>query len=68
MFLPIPFVTYGCRDGFWTPRLILPCLFFFFWAGFLLLDRTIVRKSEKVAFDVLILVIVQCGIELVMLA
>ncbi|HEX7517478.1 MAG TPA: glycosyltransferase family 39 protein [Chthoniobacterales bacterium] len=68
MFLPIPFVIWGCRDGFWTPRLILPCLFFFFWAAFLFLDRTIVRKSEKIAFDVLTLVIVQCGIEIVMLA
>jgi 4-amino-4-deoxy-L-arabinose transferase-like glycosyltransferase len=68
MFLPIPFVIWGCRDGFWTPRLILPCLFFFYWAAFLFLDRTIVRKSGKIAFDILILVIIQCGIEIVMLA
>jgi 4-amino-4-deoxy-L-arabinose transferase-like glycosyltransferase len=68
MFLPIPFVSRGCRDGFWTPRLILPSLLFFFWAAFLFLDRTIVRKSGRIAFDVLILVIVQSGIEIVMLS
>lgn len=67
MFLPIPFLMWGCLYGYWTPRLILPPLFFFFWAAFLLLDRTIVRKSEKVAFDVLTLVLIQCGIEIVML-
>jgi hypothetical protein len=55
--------SWGCRDGYWTPRLILPSLLFFFWAAFLLLDRTIVSKSEKIAFDVLALVIVQSGIE-----
>lgn len=68
MFLPIPFLQSGCLWGYWTPRLILPSLFFFFWAAFLLLDRTIVRKSEKIAFDILILVFVQCGIQIVMLA
>ena len=67
MFLPIPFVYHGCRDGFWTSRLILAPLLFFFWAGFLLLDRTIVAKSEKIAFVVLALVLVQSGIEIVML-
>jgi hypothetical protein len=68
LFLPIPFVAWGCRDGYWTPRLILPSLLFFFWAAFLFLDRTIVAKSEKIAFDVLVLVIVQSGIEIVMLS
>lgn len=68
MFLPIPFVIMGCLSGYWTPRLILPSLLFFFWAGFLLLDRTIVGKWEKIAFVVLALVIVQSGIEIVMLA
>jgi hypothetical protein len=67
MFLPIPFVYFGCRDGFWTTRLILAPLLFFFWAGFLLLDTTIVAKSEKIAFVVLALVLVQSGIEIVML-
>ncbi|HWM26670.1 MAG TPA: DUF2142 domain-containing protein [Chthoniobacterales bacterium] len=68
MFLPIPFLMWGCLYGYWTPRLILPPLFFFFWAAFLFLDRTLVRKSEKLAFDVLTLVLVQCGIQIVMLA
>lgn len=68
MFLPIPFLFSSCLWGYWTPRLILPSLFFFFWAAFLLLDRTIVRKSEKIAFDILILVFIQCGIQIVMLA
>jgi hypothetical protein len=67
MFLPIPFVLWGCVHGYWMPRLILPSLLFFFWAAFLLLDRTIVAKSGRIAFDVLILVIVQSGIEIVML-
>lgn len=68
MFLPIPFLFSSVVWGYWTPRLILPALLFFFWAAFLFLDRTIVKRSERIAFDVLTLVIVQCGIEIVMLA
>jgi 4-amino-4-deoxy-L-arabinose transferase-like glycosyltransferase len=68
MFLPIPFLFSSVVWGYWTPRLILPSLLFFFWAAFLLLDRTIVKKSQKIAFDVLVLVLVQCGIEIIMLA
>jgi 4-amino-4-deoxy-L-arabinose transferase-like glycosyltransferase len=68
MFLPIPFVYWGCLQGYWMARLILPSLLFFFWAAFLLLDRTIVAKRGKIAFVVLALVIVQCGIEIVMLS
>ena len=47
MFLPIPFVIMGCLSGYWTPRLILPSLLFFFWAAFLLLDRTIVAQMGE---------------------
>lgn len=68
MFLPIPFVSFGCLYGYWTPRLILPALLYFFLAGFLLLDRKIVRESRRLAFFVLVLVIVQSAIEIVMLA
>jgi hypothetical protein len=68
MFLPIPWVMWTARDGAWTTRLILVPLLYFFWAGFLLLDRTIVAKWQKIAFDVLIIVMVQCGITIVMLA
>jgi 4-amino-4-deoxy-L-arabinose transferase-like glycosyltransferase len=68
MFLPIPFLKGGYEWGYWTPRLILPFLLFFFWAAFLMLDRTIVRKWEKVAFVVLALVVAQCAIEIVVLA
>jgi 4-amino-4-deoxy-L-arabinose transferase-like glycosyltransferase len=68
MFLPIPFVSSGCLYGYWTPRLILPALLYFFLAGFLLLDRKIVRESRRLAFSVLVLVIVQSAIEIVMLA
>jgi 4-amino-4-deoxy-L-arabinose transferase-like glycosyltransferase len=68
MFLPIPLLFSSVVWGYWTPRLILPSLFFFFWAAFLLLDRTIVKRSERIAFDVLTLVIIQCGIEIVILA
>jgi 4-amino-4-deoxy-L-arabinose transferase-like glycosyltransferase len=67
MFLPIPFVYWGCLYGYWMPRLILPSLLCFSWAGFLLLDRTIGAKSEKVASVVLAFVIVQSGIEIVTL-
>lgn len=67
MFLPIPFVCFGYLYGYWTPRLILPALLYFFLAGFLLLDRKIVRESRRLAFCVLGLVIVQSAIEIVML-
>lgn len=68
MFLPIPFLFSSVVWGYWTPRLILPAQLFFFWAAFLLLDRTIVKKSGRIGFDVLTLVLLQCGIEIVMLA
>jgi 4-amino-4-deoxy-L-arabinose transferase-like glycosyltransferase len=68
MFLPIPFLYSGAIGGAWTPRYILVPLLYFFWAAFLLLDRTLVKKSPKSAFVVLALAIVQSGIEAVMLA
>jgi hypothetical protein len=68
IFLPIPFVDSACRYGYWTPRLILPSLLYFFWAAFLLLDRKIARRSKRIAFAVLFLVAVQCAIEAVMLS
>ena len=67
MFLPIPFVYSGAVGGAWTPRYIMIPLLCFFWAGFLLLDRTVVVKWPATAIAVLALVIVQCGIEIVML-
>lgn len=67
MFLPIPFVVWSCLYGYWTPRLILPSLLFFYWAAFLLLDRTIVARFSKIAFAVLALVLAQCAIEIVVL-
>jgi hypothetical protein len=67
MFLPIPFVHGGALFGYWTPRLILPALLYFFWAAFLLIDKKIACKSEKIAFAVLFLVAVQCATEMVML-
>lgn len=67
MFLPIPFLSFASLYGYWTPRLILPSLLCFSWAAFLLLERKIARKSEKVAFVALALVIVQSAIEIVML-
>lgn len=67
MFLPIPFVVYGCFNGYWTSRLILPPLLFFYWAAFLLLDRKIVPKWGKAPFVVLALAIIQSGIEMVVL-
>lgn len=68
LFLALPFVYSGALGGGWTPRLIVVPLLCFFWAAFLLLDRTIVAKWEKSAFVFLALVLVQCGIEIVMLA
>lgn len=68
MFLPIPFVSNGALYGYWTPRLILPALFYFFTAAFLLIDRKIATRSKKIAFAVLALVTIQSAIEIVMLA
>jgi 4-amino-4-deoxy-L-arabinose transferase-like glycosyltransferase len=68
MFLPIPFVYNGDLFGYWTPRLILPCLLVFFWAAFLLLDRKVATKSQNIALVILVLVLVQAAIEIVMLA
>jgi hypothetical protein len=67
MFLLIPFLYWTALTTAWTPRLYLVPLLCFFWAGFLLLDRTIVAKAKTFAFDVLTLVIIQSGIEIVML-
>ncbi|MFZ1219125.1 MAG: glycosyltransferase family 39 protein [Chthoniobacterales bacterium] len=68
LFLALPFVYSGALGGGWTPRLIIVPLLCFFWAGFLLLDRTVVAKWSKSAFVVLTLVVIQCGIEIVMLS
>jgi hypothetical protein len=68
LFLALPFVYSGALGGGWTPRLIVVPLLCFFWAGFLLLDRTVVAKWPKSAFAVLPLVVIQCGIEIVMLS
>ena len=67
MFLPIPFVHGGALFGYWTPRLILPGLLSFFFAAFLFIDMKIVRRSERIACAVALLVAVQCTIEVVML-
>ena len=67
MFLPIPFVHGGALFGYWTPRLILPGLLSFFLAAFLFIDMKIVRRSERIACAVALLVAVQCTIEVVML-
>ena len=67
MFLPIPFVHGGFIFWYWFPRLILPALVGFFWAAFLFIDRKIAGESRGVALFVLLLVMVQCGLEVVML-
>jgi FkbM family methyltransferase len=67
MFLPLPYVHAALLFGYWTPRLILPALFCFFWAGFLLLDRKAGGGSAGIAIVVLTLVVIQCGIEITML-
>jgi hypothetical protein len=68
MFLPIPFVHGGALFGYWTPRLILPALFAFFLAAFLWIDRKVAAKWNKLAIAVFGLVVVQCTIEILMLA
>jgi len=67
LFLAVPYCMWSARDGAWTTRLIMVPLLYFFWAGFLLLDRTIVSKWPGVASVILALVLVQCGIEIVVL-
>jgi 4-amino-4-deoxy-L-arabinose transferase-like glycosyltransferase len=67
MFLPIPFLYWTAQTGSWSSRLTLVSQLYFFWAAFLLLDRTIVAKWEKIAFVVFALVLVQSGIEIAML-
>ena len=67
VFLLIPFVNGGARFGYWTPRLIVPALLSFYLAEFLFIDQKIVRRSTAVAWTVLFLVLIQCGIEAVML-
>ena len=61
IFLPIPFVHGGALFGYWTPRLILPALLYFFWAAFLLIDRKIARQP-MIAVAVLALALIQCAI------
>ena len=67
VFLLIPFVHAGALFGYWTPRLILPALLSFNFAAFLFTDQKIVHRSMAIARTVLILVLIQCGIEAVML-
>ena len=68
MFLPIPFLLFSDQTGAFLPRLTIAPQLCFFWAGFLLLDRTVAAKWAKSAFVVFGLVIIQCGIEIVMLS
>lgn len=67
VFLPIPFVHAGALFGYWTPRLILPALLYFFWAAFLLVDRKLADQRPKIAAAIVFLVLVQCTIEAIML-
>jgi hypothetical protein len=67
MFLPIPFVHGGALFGYWTPRLILPGLLSFYLAAFLFIDRKMAQKLEGIPYAVLLLVSIQCVIEVVML-
>jgi 4-amino-4-deoxy-L-arabinose transferase-like glycosyltransferase len=64
MFLPIPYVICGALFGYWTPRLILPCLFAFYLAAFLLVDKS---ESKILVRTTMLLVLIQCAIEIVML-
>ena len=68
MFLPIPFTDQSAGKGYWTPRLILPPLLFFFCAGFLLIDRKIAGASKTIPCILLALAVTQSAIGIVMLA
>jgi streptogramin lyase len=68
MFLPLPFTDHSASNGYWTPRLILPPLLFFFCAGFLLIDRKIAGASKTIPCILLALAVTQSAIEIVMLA
>lgn len=67
MFLPIPFVYCGALFGYWTPRLILPCLLCFSFAAFLFIEQKTVRGSKIMAFAAIFLVAIQCAIEIAIL-
>ena len=67
MFLPIPFVHGGALFGYWAPRLILPALLAFLLAGFLFIDRKVLRNSLAIAIAVEFLVAIQCAVEAIML-
>ena len=67
MFLPIPYLMWSALTGSWSSRLSIVPQVYFFWAAFLVLDRTIVAKWKKTAFVFLALVIVQSGIVIAML-
>lgn len=67
MFLPIPFVHGGALFGYWTPRLILPALLSFFLAAFLLIDK-FAEQFGKIAVAALVLVSIQCALEIAILA
>ncbi len=67
MFLPIPFVHGGALFGYWTPRLILPALLSFYLAAFLFVDRKIARRLDGILYAILLLVSIECVIEVVML-
>ena len=67
MFLPIPFVHGGALFGYWTPRLILPALLYFFWAAFLLVDNKIAREQPLCAVTTLLLTLVQCALSTLIL-
>ncbi len=67
VFLLIPFVHGGALFGYWTPRLILPALLAFYLAEFLFIDEKIVRGSIPNACAILLLVLIQSGIEAVIL-
>ena len=68
IFLPIPFVHAGALFGYWTPRLILPALLYFFWAAFLLIDREIANRSNILVIAIFSLALLQSTLEIVVLA
>jgi len=68
MFLPIPLVLYGALHGYWMPRLILAPLLVFFFAGFLLIDRSLPQRSGWITIALLALVGVQSMVNIIVLA
>lgn len=68
VFLPMRFVHGASIFGYWTPRLILPSVIYFFTAAFLLIDRKLVTRAAWIAPITFILVCAQSMLAILILS